>query len=125
MRKIIKTSDAPEAVGAYSQAVEAGGFLFVSGQIPIEPKSGNLVKGDIKVQTTRIMENAKAILIAAGSNMSRVVKVTIYITNMSDFGAVNEVYAGYFPADPPARSTVEVSRLPMYAALEMDFTALK
>lgn len=125
MRKIIKTWDAPEAVGPYSQAVDAGGFIFVSGQIPIDPKSGNLVQADIKVQTARILENAKAILIAAGSNMSRVVKVTIYVTNMADFGAVNEVYAGYFSTDPPARSTVEVSRLPKYAAIEMDFTALK
>ena len=125
MQKIIKTADAPEAVGPYSQAVEAGGFIFISGQIPIDPKSGNLVKADIKIQTARILDNAKAILIAAGSTMSKVVKVTIYLTNMSDFSAMNDVYAGYFPTEPPARATVEVSRLPKYSAIEMDFVAVK
>lgn len=125
MKKIIKTSDAPHAIGPYSQAVEAGGFVFVSGQIPLDPKSGNLVQGDVKEQARRVMENAKAILTAAGCGMVDVVKSTIYLKNMSDFAAVNEVYGGYFPSDPPARATVEVSRLPKDVSVEMDFVAWK
>jgi 2-iminobutanoate/2-iminopropanoate deaminase len=124
-KKIIKTADAPQAIGPYSQAVEAGGLVFVSGQIPIDPTSGNVVQVDIKVQTRQVMENAKAILSAAGSGMSQVVKTTIYLKNMSDFAAVNEIYGGYFPSDPPARATIEVSRLPKDVAIEMDFVAVK
>jgi 2-iminobutanoate/2-iminopropanoate deaminase len=124
-RKIVKTTDAPQAIGPYSQAVEAGGFVFVSGQIPIDPKTGNVVQGDIKNQTKLVMDNAKAILFAAGCSMSRVVKTTIYLKNMEDFAAVNDVYGGYFPVDPPARATVAVSRLPKDVAMEMDFIALK
>ncbi len=124
-RKIIKTADAPQAIGPYSQAVESGGFVFVSGQIPIDPKTGNVVQADIKVQTKLVMDNARAILLAAGCTMARVVKVTIYIKNMNDFAAVNEVYGGYFPAEPPARATVEVSRLPKDVGIEMDFIAYK
>ncbi len=124
-RKIIKTGDAPQAIGPYSQAVEAGGLVFISGQIPIDPKSGIVVQGDIKVQVRRVMENAKAILSAAGCGMSHVVKVTIYLKNMADFAAVNEVYGGYFHADPPARAAVEVSCLPKDAVVEMDFVAWK
>jgi 2-iminobutanoate/2-iminopropanoate deaminase len=122
-KKIIKTTDAPQAIGPYSQAVEAGGFVFVSGQIPIDPKTGDVVKADIKAQTRLIMENAGAILASAGCGMSSVVKSTIYLKNMSDFAAVNEVYGGFFPAEPPARATVEVSRLPKDVAIEMDFIA--
>jgi len=124
-KKVVRTTDAPQAIGPYSQAVEAGGFLFISGQIPIDPKSGNAVQGDIKTQTKLVMDNAKAILMAAGYNMSKVVKTTIYIKNMTDFAAVNEVYGGYFPTDPPARATVEVSRLPKDVGIEMDFIAYK
>ena len=124
-KKIIKTVDAPQAIGPYSQAVEAGGFVFVSGQIPIDPKSGNVVQVDIKAQTGQVMENAKAILSAAGCGMSQVVKTTIYLKSMSDFAAVNEIYGGYFPSDPPARATVEVSRLPKDVSVEMDFVAWK
>jgi 2-iminobutanoate/2-iminopropanoate deaminase len=124
-KKIIKTVDAPQAIGPYSQAVGAGGFVFVSGQIPIEPKSGNVVQVDIKAQTGQVMENAKAVLSAAGCSMSQVVKTTIYLENMSDFAAVNEVYGAYFPSDPPARATVEVSRLPKEVSVEMDFVAWK
>ncbi len=124
-KKIIKTTDAPQAIGPYSQAVEAGGLVFVSGQIPIDPKTGNVVQSDIKAQTKLIMDNAKAILFAAGCTLSSVVKTTIYLKSMNDFAAVNEVYGGYFPSDPPARSTVEVSRLPKDVAIEMDFTAWK
>jgi 2-iminobutanoate/2-iminopropanoate deaminase len=122
-RKIIKTDKAPQAIGPYSQAVEAGGFVFVSGQIPIDPKTGNVVQADIKAQAKLVMENAQAILEAAGCGMPNVVRTTIYLKNISDFAAVNEVYAGFFPSDPPARATVEVSRLPKDVALEIDLVA--
>ena len=125
MKKIVRTSDAPQAIGPYSQAVEAGGMVFVSGQIPIDPKTGNLVLGNIKTQTKLVLENARAILAAAGCTLSNIVKSTIYLKNLADFAAVNEVYGGYFPTDPPARATVEVSRLPKDAAVEMDFIAWK
>jgi len=124
-KKIVKTTNALQSIGPYSQAVEAGGFVFVSGQIPIDPKSGNAVQVDIKTQTRQVMENAKAILSAAGCGMSKVVKATIYLKNISDFVEVNEVYGGYFPSDPPARATVEVSRLPRDVSIEMDFIAWK
>jgi 2-iminobutanoate/2-iminopropanoate deaminase len=124
-KKIIRTEDAPLAIGPYSQAVEAGGFVFVSGQIPIEPKSGNVVLADIKAQTRLVMDNAGAILKAAGVSFASVVKTTIYLRNMADFGTVNELYGGYFPADPPARATVEVSRLPKEVGIEIDFVAWK
>jgi len=124
-RKIVKTDKAPQAIGPYSQAIEAGGFVFISGQIPIDPKTGNVVQEDIKSQTTLIMENAKAILDSSGCTMASVVKTTIYLKDMADFGSVNEVYGEYFTVDPPARATVEVSRLPKDVALEMDFVAWK
>ncbi len=124
-KKIIKTSDAPQAIGPYSQAVEAGGFVFISGQIPIDPKTGSVVRADIKEQTRLVMENAKKILAAAGCNMSSVVKSTIYLKNISDFAIINEMYGAYFPADPPARATVEVSRLPKDVSVEIDFVAWK
>lgn len=124
-KKIIRTGDAPQAIGPYSQAVEAGDLVFVSGQIPIDPKSGNIVQVDIRSQARQVMENSKAILAAAGCSMSQVVKSTIYLKNMSDFAAVNEIYGAYFPSDPPARATVEVSRLPKEVAVEMDFIAWK
>ena len=124
-KRIIKTSDAPQAIGPYSQAVEVGGFVFVSGQIPIDPKTGNVLQGDIKSQAKQIMENAKAILAAAACGMPDVVKSTIYLKNMADFAAVNEVYGGYFVPDHPARATVEVSRLPKDVGVEMDFVAWK
>ena len=125
MKKIIKTADAPQAIGPYSQAVEAGGFVFVSGQVPIDPKTGNVIQSDIKEQMKRVMENAKSILAVAGCDMKAVVKSTIYLKNMSDFAAVNEIYGSYFPSDPPARATVEVSRLPKDVTVEMDFIAWK
>ncbi len=103
MKKIIKTTGAPQAIGPYSQAVEAGGFVFVSGQIPIDPETGALLQGDIKEQTRRVMENAKKILAAAGCGMADVVKTTLYLKDMNDFAAVNEIYGSYFPSDPPAR----------------------
>ena len=124
-KKIIKTANAPQAIGPYSQAVEAGGFVFVSGQIPIDPKTGNVVQADFTSQARLIMENAKAILTASGCGMGNVVKATIYLKDMADFRSMNEVFGGYFPADPPARATVEVSRLPKDVALEIDFVAWK
>ncbi len=124
-KKIIKTSDAPQAIGPYAQAAEAGGFVFVSGQIPIDHKTGNVVQMDIKAQTKLVLENARAILFAAGCPLSSVVKTSIYLKNMADFAAVNEVYGSFFQSEPPARATVEVSRLPKDAALEMDFVAWK
>jgi len=124
-KNIIKTDDAPKAIGPYSQAIEANGFVFVSGQIPLDPMTGNLVPGDIREQTKRVMENGKAILAAAGCTMSSVVKATIYLKNIADFAAVNEIYGSYFPTDPPARATVEVSRLPKDVAIEIDFIAMK
>lgn len=124
MKKVVRTEAAPQAIGPYSQAVAANGFVFVSGQIPLDPKTGVLVQGSIGDQVKRVMENAKAVLSAAGCGMDRVVKTTIYLRNMDDFFAVNEVYGGYFPVDPPARATVAVSGLPKDAAVEMDFIAV-
>jgi 2-iminobutanoate/2-iminopropanoate deaminase len=125
LKKIIKTADAPQAIGPYSQAVEAGGFVFVSGQIPIDPKTGSVVQAAIKEQTHLVMENAKKILAAAGCQMSDVVKSTVYLKNMPDFAAVNEVFGSHFPSDPPARAAVEVSRLPKDVSIEIDFIAWK
>jgi 2-iminobutanoate/2-iminopropanoate deaminase len=125
MKKIIRTTDAPQAIGPYSQAIEANGFVFVSGQIPLDPKTGTMIAGDIREQTKRVMENGKAILAAAGCGMGQVVKTTIYLKSITDFGVVNDVYGSYFPSDPPARATVEVAKLPKDAAVEIDFIAAK
>ena len=124
MKKTIKTMDAPQAIGPYSQAVEAGEFVFISGQIPIDTK-GNVITADMRKQTAQVMENAKAILIAAGCGVQNVVKTTIYLKSMDDFAVVNEVYGGYFRSEPPARATVEVSKLPKDVGVEMDFIAWK
>ena len=122
---IVNTVDAPQAIGPYSQAVEAGGFVYVSGQIPIDPKTGNVVQADIGSQVKLVMDNARAILGAAGCGMQHVIKTTIYLKSMADFASVNQVYGGYFPSDPPARATVEVSRLPKDVSIEIDFIAWK
>ncbi len=124
-KKIIRTDQAPQAIGPYSQAVEANGFVFVSGQIALDPKTGAVISGDIKEQTKHVMENGKAILAAAGCGMDKVVRTTIYLKSIGDFAAVNEVYGSYFPSEPPARATVEVSRLPKDVAVEIDFVAVK
>jgi len=124
-KKIITSDHAPQAIGPYSQAVEAGGFIFVSGQIPLDPKTGQVFQGDIRAQTKLVLENAKAILLAAGCTMSGVVRSTVYLKSMNDFAAVNEVYGSYFPVSPPARATVEVSRLPKDVAVEVDLIAWK
>lgn len=125
MKKIITANNAPRAIGPYSQAVEAAGFVFVSGQIAIEPESGTVIQGGVRDQTRRIMANALNILTAAGCAAEDVVKTTIYLKNMDDFAAVNEVYGKCFPANMPARSTVEVSRLPRDVSVEIDFIAWK
>jgi len=125
MKGIVSSNDAPKAIGPYSQAVKAGGMVFISGQIPIDSKTGMVVQSDIKTQTKLVMENVKAIITAAGCAMSDIVKATIYLKNMDDFAVVNEVYGGYFPINPPARATVEVSRLPKDVAIEIDFIAFK
>lgn len=123
MKKVISTVNAPKAIGPYSQAIEAGGFIFVSGQIPLIPATGDLVEGSVEVQTARVLENLKAILDAAGSTLENVVKTTVYLTNMEDFTKVNGIYGQYFQENPPARVCVEVSKLPKGALVEIDVIA--
>jgi 2-iminobutanoate/2-iminopropanoate deaminase len=124
MREVISTEKGPKAIGPYSQAIKANGFLFISGQTAFEPSTGKPIEGDTAKQTERIFENLKAILDAAGSSLDRVVKVSVFLQDMDDFSAMNEVYARYFSVDPPARSTVEVSRLPRDFLVEIDLIAL-
>ncbi len=123
MKKIIVTKNAPEPVGPYSQAVESGGFLFCSGQIAIEPASGQVFKGAIDQQTRQVMQNIGAVLKEAGLDFNNVIKTTIFLTNMDDFAAVNEVYATYFPEMPPARSTIAVAGLPKGVNVEIEVLA--
>lgn len=125
MKKVISTANAPQAIGPYSQAIEAGGFVFVSGQIPLIPTTGELVEGSVEVQTARVLENLKAILEAAGLSLEAVVKTTVYITNMDDFTKVNGIYGQYFQENPPARVCVEVSKLPKGALVEIDVIAAR
>jgi len=120
VKEIISTDKAPKAIGPYSQAIRAGGFLFTAGQIALDPASGQLVEGDVAQQTTRVMENLKAIVEAAGSSLDRAVKATVYLKDMGDFAAMNEVYGRYFASNPPARSTVEAARLPRDVRVEID-----
>ncbi|MGA8072187.1 MAG: RidA family protein [Candidatus Acidiferrales bacterium] len=124
MREIISTEHGPRAIGPYSQAVKANGFVFTAGQVALDPATGSVVGTEIKVQTERVMENLKGIVEAAGSTMHKVVKTTVFLKDMNDFAAMNEVYARYFPAAPPARSTVEVSRLPKDVRVEIEVVAL-
>lgn len=125
MRKCIATKKAPQAIGPYSQAVEAGGLIFVSGQIPLSPDTGEMVAGDIEGQTEQVLKNLREILSAAGSSLEQVVKITVYITNMEHFSRMNEVYARYFSQDYPARVCVEVSGLPKQALVEIDVVAVR
>ena len=123
-RTIIATDGAPKAIGPYSQAVRVGNLVFCSGQIALDPQNGALVgEGDVRAQTKRVMENLRAVLEAAGSSLGRVVRTTIFLTDLGDFPAVNEVYAGFFSAAPPARATVQVCALPRGARLEIDAIA--
>ncbi|MER3438989.1 MAG: reactive intermediate/imine deaminase [Chloroflexota bacterium] len=123
-RDVIATTGAPAAIGPYSQAIKANGFVFTAGQIPIDPETRQLLQGNISAQTERVMQNLAAILDAAGSSLAKVVKTTCYLVNLDDFAAFNEVYARYFPVDPPGRSTVQVARLPLGALVEVDCIAL-
>ncbi len=123
-KRIIRTNEAPAAIGPYSQAIAtAGGMVFTAGQIALDPVSGALVGGGIQEQTARVLENLSAILRAAGTDLSRVVKTTVFLADMGEFGAMNEVYARYFPENPPARSTVQVSRLPRDVRVEIEAIA--
>jgi 2-iminobutanoate/2-iminopropanoate deaminase len=124
MKKIISTSEAPGAIGPYSQAVRTGAFLFCSGQIPLDPKSGQMIAGDIAAQTRRVLDNVAAVLKAEGLTFDHVVKTTIFLTNLGDFQTVNEIYGSYFKQDPPARSTVQVAALPKGANVEIEVIAI-
>src|SRR5215471_17115987 len=124
MRKTITTDNAPRALGPYSQAVLANGFAFLSGQIPLNPATGQLVDGSIEEQTARVLDNLKAVLEACGSSLDRVVKTTVYLKDMGEVARMNEVYASYFPTDPPARATVEAARLPREVRVEIDCIAV-
>jgi len=121
--KAISTSDAPAAIGPYSQAIRSGDLLFLSGQVPIDPKTGEIVAGDISVQTERVLDNLAAVLAAGGASFADVVKTTIYLTDLGDFQAVNQTYAKRFSDAPPARATVQVSALPKGARVEIDAIA--
>ncbi|HME13120.1 MAG TPA: RidA family protein [Candidatus Acidoferrum sp.] len=123
MREAVLTDRGPKPIGPYSQAVRVNGFLYVSGQVAIDPKTGEMTGGDITQQTERTMENVKGIVEAAGSKMPHVIKTTVFLKKMSDFSAMNEVYARYFSAAPPARSTVEVAGLPKDALVEIEVIA--
>jgi 2-iminobutanoate/2-iminopropanoate deaminase len=123
MRYVIETTDAPKAIGPYSQAIKAGGLVFTAGQIAIDPETGQVVAGDIKAQTERVCENLKAILEAAGTELENVVRSTVYLRSMADYAGMNEVYGRYFKGDPPARSTVAVVGLPRDVLVEIDVIA--
>lgn len=125
MKKIIKTDKAPAAIGPYSQAVEIGSFVFTSGQIPLNPQTGELVSTDIKSAATQSLENVKAVLEAAGTSLENVIKTTVFLKDLSDFEAVNEVYASYFTGEPPARSCVQAGKLPKDALVEIEVIAVK
>jgi 2-iminobutanoate/2-iminopropanoate deaminase len=124
MKKIISTSEAPAAIGPYSQAVHVGSTIYCSGQIPIDPKTGQIIGGDISAQTRRALENVVAVLRAEGLTFENVVKTTIFLTNLGDFQTVNEIYGSYFKSLPPARSTVQVSALPKGANIEIEVIAV-
>lgn len=124
MKQIIATEQAPRAIGPYSQAVRAGNLLFVSGQIPIDPATGEFVAGGIVEQTEQVLRNLSAVFEASGASLSQVVKTTVFLADMDDFTAMNEVYARFFASDPPARATVQAARLPRDAKVEIDATAI-
>jgi 2-iminobutanoate/2-iminopropanoate deaminase len=122
--KTITTENAPKAIGPYSQAVVHGGLAYLSGQIPLDPATGQLVEGDIIAQTERVLDNIRAVLEAAGSSLQKVLKTTVFLRDMSDFPRINDVYSRYFAANPPARSTVQAARLPRDVGIEIDCIAV-
>ncbi len=124
VKQIVATREAPQAIGPYSQAVRAGGLVFLSGQIPLDPETGEFVAGGIGEQTEQVLRNISKVLEAAGTGLERVVKTTVYLADMNDFAAMNEVYARYFESEPPARSTVQAARLPRDARVEIDAVAI-
>jgi 2-iminobutanoate/2-iminopropanoate deaminase len=124
VKKIVATEKAPKAIGPYSQAIVHNGLAFLSGQIPLDPATGQMVEGDIAVQTARVLENLKAVLEACGSGLERVVKTTVFLKDMGEFAKMNEVYGKYFSENPPARSTVEAARLPRDVRVEIDAIAI-
>jgi 2-iminobutanoate/2-iminopropanoate deaminase len=124
MRDVISTKDAPQAIGPYSQAIRANGFVFVSGQVAIDPVTQQVISGDVAAQTDRVLKNLSAILRAGGSGLEKVVRCGVFLKNMGDFAAMNEIYGRHFSAVPPARSTVEVARLPKDVLVEIDVIAL-
>ena len=124
MREVISTKNAPQAIGPYSQAIKANGFVFVSGQVAIDPATQQVITGDVAVQTEQVLKNLTGILKAAGTSLEKVVRSTVFLKNMGDFAAMNEVYGKHFSFTPPARSTVEVARLPKDVLVEIDVIAL-
>jgi 2-iminobutanoate/2-iminopropanoate deaminase len=125
MREVISTKDAPQAIGPYSQAIKANGFVFVSGQVAIDPATQQVIEGDVAAQTDRVLRNLSEILEAAASGLGKVVRSTVFLKNMDDFAAMNAVYGKYFSTAAPARSTVEVARLPKDVLVEIDVIALE
>lgn len=124
MKKIISTDRAPKAIGPYSQAVVVNGLAFLSGQIPLDPDTNQLIQGDVVAQTVRVLENMKIVLEACGSSLAQVVKTTVFVKDLSEFATINETYAKYFPENPPARSTVEAARLPRDVRVEIECVAI-
>jgi 2-iminobutanoate/2-iminopropanoate deaminase len=124
VKEIIQTDHAPQAIGPYSQAVKANGLVFASGQIPIDPGTGQFVEGGIEAQTEQVLKNLSALLEASGSSLDRVIKTTVFLADMQEFGAMNEVYGRFFAIEPPARATVEAARLPRDARVEIEAIAL-
>lgn len=124
MKDVISTDRGPKAIGPYSQAIRANGFIFVSGQVPFDPATGQIIEGDTARQTARVLDNLRAIAEAAGSSLDRAVKVGVFLKDMNDFQAMNEVYGRYFGKNPPARTTVEIARLPRDVRVEIDLIAL-
>jgi 2-iminobutanoate/2-iminopropanoate deaminase len=124
MRQLVTAPDAPKAMGAYSPAIKAGNLLFVSGQIPVDPTTGNLVQGDIAAQADQVMQNLTALLRAAGASFTNVVRTTVYLADMNDFAGMNEIYSRYIVDPPPARATVQVARLPRDVKIEIDAIAV-
>jgi 2-iminobutanoate/2-iminopropanoate deaminase len=124
-KKVVSSDKAPKAIGPYSQGIEAGGFIFMSGQIPLDPTTGDMVRGGIEAETRRVLDNLKAVLQSQGLDMDAVVKTTIFLADMGDFATVNEVYGIYFGEVPPARSTIQVGALPKNARIEIEAVALR